>query len=359
MRVMKVGTLFKRFVARLQEPVPVPVRADTGAVTDCAVYVGGARQPGRPDYADALSRARKRRGGFVWLGLFDPTEAQLAPVVDVFGIPDAVTERVGTAGRRPTVERIGDFTLLTVRTVRYHEHDELTETSEVVDTGEVTLILGRQFVISVRRGGPGALAEVRAGLERRPSVLGHGPWSVAYAVCERMVQLYHDVAARVEEDVERVEQTAFLRQGASDMQQMYQLKREILEFKRAVAPMRDPVRSMVEPQFGAPAELRQYLRDVDARLHQAVERISGFNELLDSILQARLAQVGIDQNNDMRKIAAWAAIAALQTAIAGIYGMNFDNMPELHWRYGYWGVIALMVLGAVGLHRLFRRSGWL
>ncbi|GAA2337997.1 magnesium and cobalt transport protein CorA [Dactylosporangium salmoneum] len=359
----KVGRLIGRVLLRLQQPERMPSllpRPDDGSsVTDCALYVRGSRQPGRPSFADAYNAARRRRGGFVWLGLFEPSWAEFAAVAEVAGVDPATMDKTLETDRRPAIERRGEVTALTVRTARYVEHAELTATSEVVDTGAVTLLIGRHFVVSVRHGGAGALADVREGLQRRPGLLGLGPWSVGYAVIERMVEVYHEVSTRVEQDVEKLEETAFLRQGGCDVQQIYQLKRELVEFKRAVLPLQAPLRAMLDTGADLPPGLRQYFQDVHGRLQQVVERVASYDELLDSILQARLAQVGLDQNNDMRKIAAWAAIAAVPTAIAGIYGMNFDHMPELHWQFGYGLVVAVMASAMVILHRLFRKSGWL
>ncbi|MFG2041139.1 magnesium and cobalt transport protein CorA [Dactylosporangium sp. NPDC048998] len=359
----RVGRLLGRVLLRMQPPerLPhlLPRPEDEAAVMDCALYVRGSRQPGRPSFADAYAAARRRRNGFVWLGLFEPTQAQFTAIAELVGLDEATVDKTLAVDRRPAIEQRGDITALTLRTARYVEHAELTETSEVVDTGAVTLLIGRQFVVSVRHGGAGALADVREQLQQRPALLGLGPWAVGYAVIERMVEVYHDVANGVEQDVEKLEETAFLRNGGCDVQQIYQLKRELLEFKRAVLPLQQPLRRMTDPSSDVPPGLRQYFQDVHARLSQVVERVGSYNELLDSILQARLAQVGLDQNNDMRKIAAWAAIAAVPTAIAGIYGMNFDHMPELHWRYGYGLVAAIMASAMVTLHRLFRRSGWL
>jgi len=358
----RVGRLLGRVLQQLQPPERLPhllPRPDDDAIVDCALYVRGVRQPGRPDFADAYAAARRRRNGFVWLGLFEPSWAQLNAVAELIDLDEPSIDKTLATDRRPSVERRGELTVLTLRTARYVEHAELTATSEVVDTGAVTLLIGPHFVVSVRHGGAGALADVRGDLQGRPTLLGQGPWAVGYAVIERMVEVYHDVATRVEQDVEKLEETAFLRVGGCDVQQIYQLKRELVEFKRAVLPLQPPLRRMTEPAADIPPALRQYFQDVHGRLQQVVERVGSYNELLDSILQARLAQVGLDQNNDMRKIASWAAIAALQTAIAGVYGMNFEHMPETHWRYGYGGVLLLMATGAFTLHRLFRRSGWL
>jgi magnesium transporter len=360
----KVGRLFGRVLSGIQPPERLPQLLprpeDDAAVMDCALYVRGSRQPGRLAFAEAYAAARRRRNGFAWLGLFEPGWAQCTAIAELIGADEATVDTVLDVERRPAIERRGDVTVLTLRTARYVEHAQLTETSEVVDTGAVTLLIGTGFVVSVRHGGAGALADVREGLQRRPSLLAQGPWAVGYAVIERMVEVYHSVATRVERDVEKLEETAFLRQGGCDVQQIYQLKRELVEFKRAVLPLQAPLRLITADSASPlPAGLRQHFTDVLGRLSQVVERVGSYNELLDSILQARLAQVSLDQNNDMRKIAAWAAIAALPTAIAGIYGMNFEHMPGLSWRYGFGAVVLVTGLGMVFLHRLFRKSGWL
>ncbi|WSG40276.1 magnesium and cobalt transport protein CorA [Dactylosporangium sp. NBC_01737] len=360
----RVGRMIGRMMRHLQPEEELPhLLADASqddAVVDCALYVRGVRQPGGQTFHEAYAAARRRRNGFVWLGLFQPTWAQFAAVAEELGLDDLTAEKALAAERRPAVERRGDVTMLVLRTARYVEHAELTATSEVVDTGAVTLLIGAHFVVSVRHGGAGALADVRQQLEHRPAMLTNGPWSVAYAVCDRMVELYHEVSTDVEQDVEQLEQTAFLRVGGCDVQQIYQLKRELVEFKRAVLPLQAPLRRMNDPAIvELPPQLRQYFADLLGRLTQVVDRVASDNELLDSILQARLAQVGLDQNNDMRKIASWAAIAALQTAIAGIYGMNFERIPGLQWQYGFYLILVIMAAGSVVLYRSFRRSGWL
>ncbi|HLL68719.1 MAG TPA: magnesium and cobalt transport protein CorA [Micromonosporaceae bacterium] len=341
------------------EPVPAEIlRHD--AVVDCAVYVNGQRQAGQVHHTDAFARARGRRHAFVWLGLHQPDAALMASVARTFSLHELTVEQTLSDGHRPAVEKHGDVTLLVLRTARYVEHPELTASSEVVDTGDVMVLVGRDFVITVRHGPAGALGAVRADLEQRRSVLAQGPWAVAHAVCARMVGLYHDVAGHVEKDLEKLEETAFARDGGTDVQQVYQLKRELVEFKRAVFPLQAPLQALLAQHRGdLPTGLHRYFADASGQLARAVDRVAALDDLLNSILQARLAQVTVEQNNDMRKIASWAAIAAAQTAIAGIYGMNFDAMPELHWTYGYPYALGLMGLAFLTLYRLFRRSGWL
>jgi len=214
-------------------------------------------------------------------------------------------------------------------------------------------------VISVRHGEACTLKGVRKVLESQPDRLKLGPWTVAYAVTDHVVDLYVDAAEKLEDDLDKVEENVFSREGSGRIQQIYQLKREIVEFKRAVLPLQRPIMTLVSEAFHVPADLRRYFRDIQDHLTRTVDQIAGFDDLLHSILQARLAQVSVEQNNDMRKIASWAGIAAFWTAVAGIYGMNFSNMPETHWRYGYATVFGFIVLGSIVLYRLFRRSGWL
>jgi magnesium transporter len=328
------------------------------AVVDCAVYQAGARRPGQVHYAAAARHSARNREAFVWLGLHEPGAVTMRSVGTAFGLHELTMEQTVAGGHRPVAEQIGPVVRLVLRTARYVEHEELTETSEVVDTGDVTVLIGPHFVITVRHGAAGALWQVRKDLEDRTALLAEGPWSVAYAVCNRMVDVYLDVAGNVERDMERLEENAFSSDKPPGIPQMYQLKREMVEFKRAVLPLQEPLNRMLD-FADLPEALRPYFVDVRGRLARAVDKVAGFDDLLNSILQARLAQVSVDQNNDMRKIASWAAIAAVQTAIAGIYGMNFAHMPELGWKYGYAGALALMVGAAIFLHRRLKRSGWL
>lgn len=359
-RANPMSGLVARLLGRDERAQPATRRPNPHAVVDCAVYATGQREPGRPHFAEAYDRARRRRGGFVWLGLHEPSPAEMAAVGHAFGLHELTVAQALADGHRPAMERHGDVTLFVLRSAGYVEHTELTETSEVVDTGDVMVLLGDRFVITVRHGATGALQSVRADLEGRRALLAEGPWSVAYAVCARMVDLYLEVADHVEKDLERVEESVFARDRAVDVQQIYQLKRELVEFKRAVLPLQAPLRALLaERRADLPPALRRYFVDVNARLARAVDRVAAFDDLLNSILSARLAQLTVDQNNDMRKIASWAAIAAVQTAIAGIYGMNFEHMPELHWTYGYPGALLVMAGAGTVLHRLFRRSGWL
>ncbi|MDI6105913.1 magnesium/cobalt transporter CorA [Actinoplanes sp. NEAU-A12] len=343
----------------------VPAAApETGArrpaLVDCGLYRDGVRLPGAPDIAALYERARREPDAFVWLGLYEPDEAMLTEIAAVFGLHPLAVEDVLQQERRPKLERYEDVSFLVLRAAQYVEHAELTETSEVVDTGTVRIFVSGDFVITIRHGSVGELTSVRTDLEAGPALLAQGPWAVVHAVVDRIVDAYVDIAAAVQTDLDAVEAAVFTRTPGIGVEHIYQLKRELLEFRSAVLPLQRPLGGIVDGHsHQLPKEVRRYFRDVADHHARVVEQITSYDELLASILQARLGQVTIDQNNDMRKIASWAAIAAMQTAIAGVYGMNFTFMPELEWRYGYPGVLTLMLISAVVLYRILRRAGWL
>ncbi|WP_420812872.1 magnesium/cobalt transporter CorA [Micromonospora zingiberis] len=340
--------------------VPAPSGPQRSAVVDCALYLDGRRQPGDWDFAQALAAARSEETGFVWLGLHEPELAEMTEIAATYGLHELAVEDAVKAQQRPKLERFGEVSFLVLRTARYCEHTELTENSEVVETGQVMLFIGPHFLISVRHGDACRLAPVREELEARQELLLHGPWAVAYAITDRVVDLYLEVADQLEDDMDVLETEVFDRQTTGRIQRIYQMKRELVEFKRAVMPLQRPLLALTtQMNRDVPKEVRRYFRDVQDHLSRTVEQVNSYDDLLNSILQARLAQVTVDQNNDMRKIAAWAAIAAVWTAIAGIYGMNFEFMPELKMTYGYPVVLALMLTISLALYRWFRRNDWL
>jgi magnesium transporter len=352
-----LGRLIENLAPR-RASLPEPRRANPDAVVDCGVYASGARKPGAVHYGEAARVARRQRGAFVWLGLHEPDLATMRSIAELFGLHELIVDQTVTAGHRPAVETIGEVTRVVLRTARYVEHERLTATSEVVDTGDVTVLVGPWFVITVRHGAAGALWPVRRDLEQRPAVLRHGPWAVAYAVSSRMVDEYLQVAGLVERDLERLEEETFTTERSPEIAHFYQLKREMVEFKRAVLPLQEPLSRLLDLNL-APAALRPYFVDVRGRLARAVDRVAGFDDLLNSILQARLAQVSLDQNNDMRMIASWAAIAAVPTVIAGLYGTNFRVIPGLDSTYGFEVAIAVMVAISGFLYWQFKKVGWL
>jgi len=236
----------------------------------------------------------------------------------------------------------------------------VTETSEIVETGEVMVFLGDCFVVTVRHGEHGALKRVRARLQDDPDMLSRGPSAVLYAIADHVVDTYLDVADHIEADIDQIEEHAFSARRGRDPGLVYQVKRELLELRRAVNPLAQPLRVLAGTDLPeVDAKVREYFRDVEDHLTRVHETVAGYDELLASLLQANLAQLSITQNEDVRKITAWAAIIAVPTAIAGVYGMNFDYMPELTWRFGYPLVLAVIALTCVLLYRGFKRNGWL
>jgi magnesium transporter len=331
------------------------------AVVDCGLYVQGKREPGDFSPDEALREACGRDNAFVWLGLHEPSQDEMVAIAHTYGLHELAVEDAVKAEQRPKLEQFGAVHFLVLRTARYVPHGELTETSQVVETGQMMIFVGEQFVITVRHGDASELASVRADLEtQRGTLLEQGPWAVAYAVTDRVVDLYLEVADQVEADLDILEEGVFSRDSANPVQQIYQMKRELVEFRRAVVPLQRPLATITAPQGRlVPKEIRRYFRDVQDHLTRTVEQVSSYDDLLNSILQARLAQVTVDQNNDMRKIAAWAAIATVWTAFAGVEGMNFLHMPETRWQYGYPAVLTLMLAISVFLYRALRRNGWL
>jgi magnesium transporter len=341
-----------------------PARSPLGtAVVNCAVYRNGARQEGRRSAEEAIGYVRRRPGrGFVWIGLHEPSEEEFGVVAELFGLHPLAVEDAVHAHQRPKLEQYDDTLFTVLKTVRYVEHDRLTSTSEVVETGEIMIFTGRDFVVTVRHGGHGSLGPLRENLEAEPEHLAKGPSAVLHAIADHVVDHYLDVAAAVRDDIDEVEAAVFadVPGHGADPGQIYQLKRELLELKRAVAPLDRPLQQLSEGALPLiDPDIRRYFRDVADHLTRVSDQVSGYDALIDSILQANLAQVTVAQNEDMRKITAWAAIIAVPTMVCGVYGMNFEHMPELRWTLGYplvWCVIATTCLL---LYRGFRRNGWL
>lgn len=317
-------------------------------IVDCAVYQAGERSDVSLDHA---KEARLRDGAFVWIGLYEPSREELEAVASEFELHELAVEDAIKAYQRPKLERYGDVTFLVVKTARYVEPDE-------IEFGEILLFIGDTFVVSVRHG-EFHLHDVRLKMEHRPDLLSSGPMAVVYAILDSVVDAYAPVMDALDRDIEEVEQEVFAGDRRNPAQRIYELKREAIDFARAVTPLVEPLERMCTGTTRVPDELGTYFRDVVDHLIRLSQHIEASRELLTNVLQANLAQVGVRQNEDMRKISAWVAILATPTAIAGIYGMNFDHMPELRWELGYPGVLTLMALICFALWRYFKRVGWL
>lgn len=298
--------------------------------------------------------------GFVWVGLFEPDADDMAAVAQVFGLHELAAEDAVVAHQRPKLERYKDYALFVIKTVRYVDHESPTTAVEIVETGEILMILGADYILTVRHGPHSELAGLRSALEDDPAHLATGPAAVMHAIADRVVDHYLIVVEAVEDDIEEMETLVFNPASHVSIEQIYLLKREVLEMRRAVAPLRVPLETLAEePNDSVPPAVQGYFRDVDDHLTHVIDKVSTFDELLTALVSASLAAVTIQQNEDMRKISAWAAIALVPTAIAGIYGMNFHHMPELSWTFGYPMAIVLIIAVCMLLHRALRKRGWL
>jgi magnesium transporter len=338
---------------------PAPSRApEADLVVDCAVYVDGERhQPSTPH--NALQEAVDL-GGFVWLGLYEPSEDELGSIAARYGLHPLAVEDAVFAHQRPKLDHYDDGIFMVLKTATYVEHETLTATSEVVDTGEIMVFLGTHYVITVRHGHHGGLAGLRRSLEDQRDLLCLGPAAVLYAVADHVVDDFVDVAAAVEDDVDELEASVFSDQRTDDIPRLYQLKRELMSLRKAVSPLEIPLQKLANRQVDVvPETMRSYFRDVEDHAIRVRDQVGSLDELLTSILQASLARTSQADNEDMRKISAWAGIIAVPTAIAGIYGMNFRFMPELDWRWGYPAVWLVILVVCGLLYRGFKRNNWL
>lgn len=350
-------------VRAAREPAPAAAsgtRPRPGSVVACGVYRDGHRVPSKIPYTDALRAVRREGNGFAWLGLYEPHTEELTDIARRYDLHPLAVEDAVDAHQRPKLERYGDSVFMVLKTTRYVEHETLTSTSEIVDTGEVMVFLGADFVVTVRHGRHGALRALRSRLESQPDRLREGPAAVLHAIADQVVDDFIDVTERIQDDIDEIERELFSRTSRPDTGRVYQLKRELLEFKHAVLPLKEPLRALADGSVKlVPEDVREYFRDVSDHLERVAMRVTGFDDLLDSILTATLTQVTVAQNEDMRRISAWVAIAAVPTMVAGIYGMNFEHMPELHWTYSYPTVLVGMFTVCFALYRAFKRNGWL
>ncbi len=324
------------------------------AVVDCAAYVDGVRVGGELPLEAALRTARAG-SGYVWIGLHHPDAPALQVVADQLGLPALAVEDAVHAHQRPKLETYGDDLLFVVlKTVRY------VAAEEAIETGELMAFVGPDFVVTVRHGEAGDLAGVREDLERHPDLLAVGPAAVLHGVVDRVVDGYGPAAAAVEEDVDEIEDEVFSDSRDQPTERIYKLKREVMEFRRAVEPLGAATGALAGGQVRClDPRTAEYFRDVHDHVLRSTELVAGMDELLDSILSSNLAQVSMRQNEDMRRISAWVAIAAASTLIAGIYGMNFTHMPELSWMFGYPYALGLMLLSSLLLYSGFKRNNWL
>jgi magnesium transporter len=324
-------------------------------IVDCAHYREGRRQHEGPMSPEDAAVISGRDPGFVWLGMVEPSAEELESMQEIFGLHELAVEDAQSFHLRPKVEQYEDSVVFVVlRTARY------VPDREIVDFGEISIFLGKNFLITVRQGAASDLHAARLRLEQRPKLLGQGPMAALWAILDQVVDDYAPVIEEVERDIEELERTVFAG-AAAPIQRIYQLRREVSDFFRAVHPLIAPVNGLAHGTVidDVNPALTQYFRDVNDHLNLVNEEIMAQRDLLTTILQANMAVIGVEQSDIVRKISGWAAIITVPTFIASFYGMNFDHMPELHWRHAYPLVVALMVLTALALHRSFKRAGWL
>ncbi|MDX2705260.1 magnesium and cobalt transport protein CorA [Streptomyces sp. PA03-6a] len=332
-------------------------------IVDCAIYRDGERTSAPDDLSDALDAARATDGAFVWIGLYEPTEKEFDLVSREFGLHSLAVEDALCAHQRPKLEVYEGSLFLVLKPVSYDDE------RDTVSAGELMIFVGEGFVVTVRHGEAIAPGEIRHRLEAEHEVLKHGPTAVMYAISDTVVDDYMVVAADLQADLEDLETEVFApevrrsvaRQGAeSTASRIYGFKRQLLEFRRATAPLMQPMIRLSAGTVPHVAPSTQpFFRDVADHLTRANELVDSLDRLLSDVLSSHLTQVGVRQNDDMRKISAWAAMAAVPTMIAGIYGMNFRYMPELHQVWGYPAVLAVIAVSEVLLYRTFKRHGWL
>ena len=326
-------------------------------LVDCALYRDGIRRDVPRDVA-AVAAAAREGDGTAWIGLYRPDDAEFGEVAREFGLHPLAVEDAVHAHQRPKLERYGDTAYLVLRPARYIDE------TETVEFGELHVFAGPGFVVTSRQDDACDLSDVRAGLEARPELLRRGPVAILHAILDRVVDDYQPVVDGVENDIDEIEDEVF--GGIPTVsRRIYELSREVIAFGRATSPlpaMLDPL--VRDASLGE--EERRYLRDVQDHALRVQEQVDGFRELLGSILSVNLtletkalSEASISQNEEVKRISAWAAILFAPTLVGTIYGMNFRHMPELHWRAGYPLSLALMAMISVTLFLIFRRRNWI
>ena len=323
-------------------------------IVECAVYEDGRRREGDLALEEACEAASED-GAFVWIGLFEPTEEEFRAIRTEFSLHPLAVEDALAAHERPKLERYGDTLFLVLKTAAYDDE------REEINVGEIMVFVGSGFLITVRHGSASELSDVRSRLENDEEHLRRGTMTALHAILDKVVDDYEPVVLGVQTDVDEVEERLFGGAGSGEATgRIYKLGREVLEFSRAVSPLLPAVEKLAGGRVeGVDDELQSYFRDVFDHLVRVHQQVDGFHELLGSLLQANLTQVTVQQNSDMRRISAWVAILAVPTMIAGIYGMNFEHMPELKWELGYPAVLLVIGVACSVLYAKFKKAGWL
>jgi magnesium transporter len=350
-------------------PPPVATRARHGlGLVDSAVYVDGDRVSSPESLAETYDSLHERQDGLAWIGLYRPDEADVGSLASEFGLHELAVEDAIVAHQRPKLERYDDTLFVVLRAARY------LDASEEVEFGELHVFVGPDFVITVRHSEAPDLSSVRRRMESNPDLLRLGPEAVLYAILDKVVDGYAPVVAGLENDIDEIETEVFSGDPRVS-RRIYELTREVIEFQRATHPMAGILAALEAgfDKYGIDEELQRYLRDVTDHLTQVIERVDGFRQLLRDMLTVNatlvaqqqneemklLTQASHAQNEEVKKISAWAAILFAPTLIGTVYGMNFEHMPELGWGFGYPFAVTLMLLVCAGLYAIFKRRDWL
>lgn len=336
-------------------------------IVDNCVYESG-RPVARPESLAETYRLLRKSDGLAWIGLFEPDVRELTSLAREFELHDLAVEDALKAHQRPKIERYGKTLYVVLRPARYVDHTEKVEFSEL------HVFTGPDFVLTVRHGGAPNLGKVRARAEHDPHLLDHGPEAVLYAILDQVVDDYLPVVDGLEQDIDEIEAEVFSGQPRVS-QRIYELSRQVVEFQRAARPLSTVLVRLAAgfAKYGVGEELQRRLRDVQDHLVRVIERLDGFRQLLQAVLNVnatlvaqqqneemkRLTEASLAQNEEVKKISAWAAILFAPTLIGTVYGMNFDVMPETHWKLGYPFAIVLMLLVCAGLFVTFKRRDWL
>jgi magnesium transporter len=322
-------------------------------IVDYALYKDGYRYTEPSNLPELISKARTE-GGFVWLGLAEPTKEEFDKIANDFHFHQLASEDAVHAKQRPKFEEYPGLQFCVIRTIAYNDPE-----SEVT-TGEIHFFVGDHFIVVVRHGDELPLTGTRKQLEANIELLSKGPYAVLYSIIDHAIDCYIDIAAELEQDVMQVENKVFSGKLQTQSQDIYFLKREVIEFRHAIDPLLSPLQKLASE--GAPhinPSLTPYFRDTLDHLSRASDAAAGLDSLLTSALQADLAHIQLQQNTDMRKITSYVALASVPTMVAGIYGMNFEFMPELGWKFGYPMVVGSLLLVTGLLYRKFKKAKWL
>jgi magnesium transporter len=325
-------------------------------IVDCAIYEDGKRreEDRRQTVTDVYKASQRSDDAFVWIGIYEPTEHEFDSLKREFDLHELAVEDAIKAHQRPKLEVYGETLFVVLKTARY------VDPEEVVEFGEILVFVGADFIITVRHGEASELHDVRRRLEENQELLRCGPGAVLHAIVDKVVDDYLPAIAGLEEDVDEIEREVFSASSDNPVERIFKLKREVLEFNSATNWLIEPVDRLATGKYELiHQEVRAYFRDVYDHLIRVHDQLETFRDLLTGVLEANLAQVTVRQNEDVRKISAIVAILAVPTAFAGIYGMNFEHMPELKWTFGYPLVIGVMLVICSGLYTYFKRIGWL